>query len=63
MSESQTICPGRLVLHRQGEVAFCTEEIEGRVCLGYDTPHFSPPDNCWLVIAGTPCAICDRVGR
>lgn len=41
-------------------MAFCTEVLENRPCLGYDKHHAHPPDNCWLVLAGTPCSVCQE---
>lgn len=49
-----TVCNGCLVLHRDATVAFCTEELDGGSCVGYDRPHR----------AGTmPCRITPRVVR
>ena len=56
----QCTCPGRLVVHAQGTVAFCSEVAAGRPCPGYDTPHASEPDPCWTRVAGEACVICDR---
>jgi len=32
-------CLGQLVVHRDGTVAYCTEEMAGRPCPGEDHPH------------------------
>ena len=32
-------CPGQLVVHGDGTVAYCTEETAGRRCRGEDHPH------------------------
>jgi hypothetical protein len=32
-------CLGQLVVHRDGTVAYCTEETAGRPCPGEDHPH------------------------
>ena len=60
MASELATCPGRLVVHAEGTVAFCTEEPEGRPCVGYDRPHASEPDACWAKVAGAACGVCDR---
>src|SRR5271163_974554 len=35
------ICDGCLVLHRDGEIAYCSEELDGKTCAGYDMPHLA----------------------
>ncbi|HXQ62695.1 MAG TPA: hypothetical protein VN796_10195 [Acidimicrobiales bacterium] len=32
-------CLGQLIVHRDGTVAYCTEETAGRTCPGEDHPH------------------------
>jgi hypothetical protein len=32
-------CAGQLVVHRDGTVAYCTEDTDGRTCAGEDRPH------------------------
>ncbi len=53
-------CPGRLVVHAEGTVAFCSEEPEGSSCVGYGATHASEPDPCWAKVAGAACGVCDR---
>jgi len=42
-------CAGQLVVHRDGSVAYCTEEQEGRSCAGEDRPHRRGVCACRLV--------------
>lgn len=42
-------CPGQLVVHRDGSVAYCTEEQAGRTCAGEDRPHRRGVFACRLV--------------
>jgi hypothetical protein len=42
-------CAGQLVVHRDGTVACCTEEQEGRSCAGEDRPHRRGVCACRLV--------------
>jgi hypothetical protein len=51
-------CPGRLVVHLERTLAFCTEEPACRACPGYEAPHPAGTDPCWLLIAGTDCGVC-----
>ena len=48
------------MVHSEGTVAFCSEEPEGRQCVGYVEPHASEPDTCWAKTAGAVCGVCDR---
>ncbi len=60
-TDDAAICPGALVTHIGGKVAFCTQEHEdGRTCLGYEVEHARPPELCWLRAHGDPCAVCDK---
>jgi hypothetical protein len=60
VTPNERTCPGRLVVHAEGTVAFCTEEPVGRSCFGYHTPHAAEPDPCWAKVAGAECGLCDR---
>ena len=60
MAPEERTCPGRLVVHSEGTVAFCSEEPEGRTCVGYAEAHASDPDPCWAKMAGAVCGVCDR---
>ena len=48
------------MVHSEGTVAFCSEEPEGRTCVGYAEAHASDPDPCWAKMAGAVCGVCDR---
>jgi hypothetical protein len=50
-------CPGQLVVHRDGTVAYCTENIAGRRCAGEDHPHRGGFLAC-RVVDGDNCAYC-----
>jgi len=54
-------CPGQLVVHRDGTVAYCTEETAGRGCAGEDRPHRSGFFACRLV-DGDRCPYCNLIG-
>ena len=44
-----TSCAGQLVVHRDGSVAYCSEEQAGRSCAGEDRPHRRGVVACRLV--------------
>jgi hypothetical protein len=50
-------CPGQLVVHRDGTVAYCSEENAGRRCAGEDHPHRGGFFAC-RVVDGDSCAYC-----
>lgn len=50
-------CPGQLVIHRDGSVAYCTEKQAGRSCPGEDRPHRRGVVACRLV-SGERCPYC-----
>ena len=50
-------CPGQLVVHRDGTVAYCTEETAGRHCAGEDHPHRGGFFAC-RVVDGDNCPYC-----
>jgi hypothetical protein len=50
-------CPGQLVVHRDGTVAYCTEEHGGRKCAGEDHPHRGGFFAC-RVVEGDNCRYC-----
>ncbi len=50
-------CPGQLVVHRDGTVAYCTEDTDGRRCAGEDHPHRGGFFAC-RVVDGESCAYC-----
>jgi hypothetical protein len=57
------ICDGCLVLHRDGEIAYCSEELDGKTCAGYDMPHLAGVMACRITPRGTRCRHCDEVMR
>ena len=57
------MCNGCLVLHRDGEVAYCSEELDGGTCSGYDVPHLAGIMACRVTPRGTRCRHCDEVMR
>jgi len=57
------MCNGCLVLHRDGEIAYCSEELDGKPCLGYDAPHLAGVMACRVTPRGTRCRHCDEVMR
>ncbi len=50
-------CPGQLVVHGDGTVAYCTEETAGRRCRGEDHPHRGGFFAC-RVVDGDNCSYC-----
>ncbi|HLI73633.1 MAG TPA: hypothetical protein VKU86_07110 [Acidimicrobiales bacterium] len=57
------ICDGCLVLHRDGEVAYCSLELDGKECEGYDLPHLAGVMACRITPRGTRCTHCDQAMR
>jgi len=55
------ICDGCLVIHRDGEIAYCSEELEGKRCAGYDEPHLAGVMACRITLRVVRCAHCDEV--
>lgn len=53
-------CEGCLVLHRDATVAFCTEELDGRLCLGYDRRHLAGTMSCRVEPKVVRCGHCQR---
>ncbi|HZU79052.1 MAG TPA: hypothetical protein VE991_03985 [Acidimicrobiales bacterium] len=53
-------CPGQLVVHRDGSVAYCTEDQHGAVCAGEDRPHRRGIFACRLV-SDDHCDYCSSV--
>jgi hypothetical protein len=54
------MCDGCLVLHRDGMVAFCTEELDGRHCEGYDAPHLAGVMSCRVSPRKVNCRRCQQ---
>jgi hypothetical protein len=59
MTVIDSSCPGALVTHLGGKVAFCTEENAGREGPGYKSIHANPPELCWRKAREDACSICD----
>jgi len=53
----------RRLLHRDGEIAYCSEELDGKSCAGYDMPHLAGVMACRVTPRGTRCRHCDEVMR
>lgn len=53
-------CFGCLVVHRDGSVAFCTEELEGRPCAGYGVRHEGGTMACRVVPRLVRCRYCEQ---
>jgi hypothetical protein len=51
-------CGGSLVIHRDGSVAYCSEDRAGGKCAGEDRPHIGGVFACRLV-EGEACAYCN----
>jgi hypothetical protein len=50
-------CAGQLVVHRDGTVAYCSEENTGGTCAGEDRPHRGGFFAC-RVVDGDNCPYC-----
>lgn len=55
------MCNGCLVLHRDGEIAYCSEELDGGTCVGYHVPHLAGVMACRVTPRGSRCRHCDEV--
>lgn len=51
-------CPGTLVLHLDGTVAACTEELEGRCCPNPAAAHGGGRTDCGSVLGPDGCESC-----
>ena len=61
--EGMLICDGCLVLHRDGEIAYCSLELDGKSCAGYELPHLAGVMACRVTPRGTRCTHCDLAMR
>lgn len=52
-------CYGSLVLHRDGTIAYCSEELGGGRCAGFQLPHFAAPLTCRVSNTSSRCKVCD----
>ena len=58
------ICDGCLVIHRDGQVAYCSQEMDGNSCAGYDEPHLAGVMACRVTPRVVRCRHCDEaMGR
>ncbi len=55
-----SMCSGCLVVHRDGLVAFCTEELDGGQCTGYDHPHLAGIMPCRVAPLVVRCRHCQQ---
>lgn len=55
-----SVCGGCLVLHRDGSVAFCTEELDGRPCAGYGQRHLGGTMPCRVAPRLVSCMHCQQ---
>ncbi len=55
-------CRGRLIVHRDGSVIACTEQLDGRECPGYDPAWHLGQLTCNRILDGIPCTYCDTPG-
>ena len=56
-----TICNGCLVVHRDGDIAYCSEEIDGGLCAGNDFCHLGGVLACRVSPRSSRCLHCDLV--
>ena len=54
------MCNGCLVLHRDGMIAFCSEELDGRRCEGYGHPHLAGTMSCRVAPWAVRCLHCEH---
>jgi hypothetical protein len=54
------VCEGCLVVHRDGLVAFCTEDLDGRRCPGYHLRHLGGSMSCRVVPRIVHCLHCQH---
>lgn len=59
-SEVVRVCDGCLVLHRDGEIAYCSEELDGRPCAGYGEPHLAGVMSCRVSPRRVVCRRCQH---
>jgi hypothetical protein len=58
-----TVCNGCLVCHRDGGIAYCSEELDGGVCAGRDDHHLGGVLACRMSALSSRCDHCDSVMR
>jgi hypothetical protein len=55
------MCNGCLVVHRDGVVAYCSEELDGGQCDGYEMAHLAGIMSCQVSPRSTRCPHCGDV--
>ena len=56
-----TKCNGCLVVHRDGTIAYCSEELDARPCAGHEAPHSAGVLACRVSPHWSRCLYCDTV--
>lgn len=51
-------CGGTLLTHADGTLAACTEELEGRTCVGNQLQHAGGTVSCEAVLGAGGCELC-----
>jgi len=57
------MCNGCLVVHRDGVVAYCSEELDGGRCDGYEMAHLAGIMSCRVSPRRIRCIHCEEVMR
>jgi hypothetical protein len=57
------MCNGCLVVHRDGAVAYCSQELDDGLCSGYETVHEAGILSCSVAPRKHPCRYCHDVMR
>jgi len=57
------MCNGCLVVHRDGAVAFCSEELDGGRCDGYEMAHLAGIMSCRVSPRSPRCHHCEDIMR
>jgi hypothetical protein len=55
------MCNGCLVVHRDGSVAYCSEELDGGQCEGYEMAHLAGIMPCRVIPRRTRCQYCEDI--
>ena len=54
------VCKGTLVVHKDSEPAYCSEEIAGRPCGDYDLTRHRSIASCRLIYVAPGCRRCEE---
>ncbi len=57
-TEATAVCRGTMIFHADGTAAACSEEIEGRRCLGSSISHAGGTTDCVSVLGAGECELC-----